>query len=293
MTWGDLLNPEKWYEKAGDVWNGTIGKLTGESAEQAAQRNQLEEHSKRAGMFADQNQGTFSALGPEANAQRDFLRRQASGQNSISAEQLRQGLQQNLAGQRSMAAGASPANAGMAARTAAIQSGRLGGGMAGQQALAGLQERQQANQALTSSIMGQRQQDLQAALGSRQNAVAGLGAFKPQGNESELGAATGLIGGALSFLSDRRVKRDIKSGRKDADDAIKGLRAYVYQYKDQGHGKGPRLGIMAQDLEKVGLKHAVMETPEGKAVHGGHLTASNTAMIARLGERLSQLERGK
>ena len=82
----------------------------------------------------------------------------------------------------------------MAARTAAMNMGRMSTGLAGQQALAGLQERQQAQKALSDLIMQQRGQDMQVALGSRQNANAALGAYKPEPSTAE------KVGGFLSPL---------------------------------------------------------------------------------------------
>lgn len=95
----------------------------------------------------------------------------AHGQNSVSAEQLQQGLQQNVAAQQSMAAGAAPQNQVMAARTAMMQTGRLGAGLAGQQAVAGLQERQQASQLAAQLAEQMRQQSLQATLGGQGGAL--------------------------------------------------------------------------------------------------------------------------
>jgi hypothetical protein len=275
-------------------WWDPGGKMQQDPGADAEKRRKelLYDQSSQAGSFADRSEEGFNRMGAESQASRDYLRRVASGQDSVSAEQLRQGLQQNLAGQRSMAAGASPQNSAMAARTAAMQSARLGSGLAGQQAVAGLQERQGAQKALADMIMQQRQQDLQASLGSRGNAIQGYGAGNAgtpeKSNVEKYGGA--IMGGLGAIMSDRRLKEDIKGGDKAANAALEGLRSYTYKYKDEKHGKGERLGIMAQDLEKAGLKHAVIETPEGKAVHGGHLAASNTAMVAALARRVKRLE---
>jgi hypothetical protein len=125
-------------------------------------------------MATDQLQGTYGQLGEAMKYQQGLAR----GENSVSAEQLRQSLQQNLAAQRSMAAAASPNNAAMAARTAAMQQGKLGSGLAGQQATAGLQERNQAmtqygqlGGTLGQLQLGVRGQDVNAALGARQSAI--------------------------------------------------------------------------------------------------------------------------
>jgi hypothetical protein len=170
----------------------------------------------------------------------DYLQGQARGENSVSAEQLRQALQQNLAAQRSMAASASPQNAAMAARTAAIQSGRLGAGLAGQQAVAGLAERNQAQQAYAQSLGQMRGQDLQAALGSRQTAVGANGAGQVGAPEKSLleqyGPAVASIGGLIA--SDRRLKTDVEDGDAKANKMLEGLRAYSYRYKDEGDSSG-------------------------------------------------------
>ncbi len=136
----------------------------------------LQEQAQKSGGFADNAEYSYGRMGREAAAQRDYLGRLSRGEDSISAEQLRQGLQQNVSAQQSMAAGAPVRDQGVAARTAMINAGRLGSQAAGAQSLAGLQERQLANQSLANMIMTQRGQDVQAALGGRQTAVQGYGA---------------------------------------------------------------------------------------------------------------------
>jgi len=269
---------------------GPIGNPTADPTADAKRAN-LTAQGTAAGTFADQAQAGYGQLGAEAQQVRDYLRGVASGQQSISAEQLRQGLQQNLAAQRSMAASAAPQNQAMAARTAAIQGGHLAAGMSGQAALAGLQERRDAQSQLGQMLLQQRGQDAQVAVGSRGNAISGFGGVTPQGSWLERYAnpiGSGI--GAAAKLSDKRTKTDIEGGDKEANAAIDGLRAYTYRYKDPKNGKDNELGIMAQDLEKSGLKHTVMETPKGKMINGAALATSNTAMIAALGKRLKKLE---
>lgn len=151
----------------------------------------LSGQSQQASDFANVGQAGFSRLGGEANQVRNRLERQASGQDSLSREQLRQALQQNQASQMSMAAGAAPANQAMAARTAMMGMGRAASGMSGQAALAGIQERSAANQQLGNLLMQQRQQDLTAALGSRGHAIQGLGTLE-QSATSRYGADLGV-----------------------------------------------------------------------------------------------------
>jgi hypothetical protein len=265
-----------------------------ESASATQKRDDLNNQGGMSSWFADQGQQGYQQMGAEASQARDYLRGLASGQNSVSAEQLRQGLGQNMAAQRSMAASASPQNAAMAARTAAIQTGRLGAGMSGQAALAGLQERQAAQKQLNDSILQARQQDQQVALGSRQNAISGYGGTTPEGSTLDKWAnpVAGGLGAAAKF-SDKRLKEDIEDGDDDANETMRGLRSYTFKYKDKKLGKDRELGVMAQDLERSGLKHTVIETPKGKAVHGAALATANTAMLSALERRVSKIEGGK
>lgn len=282
-----------------DNYQGSKEQDAANKARQDAALGNLDNQGGMSSVFADQGQQGYGAMTAEAQQARDYLRQLASGQQSVSAEQLRQGNQQAMSAQRSMAASASPQNSAMAARTAANNMGRINMGLAGQQAIAGIQERQAAQQGLANMIMQQRGQDLQAALGSRGNAI---GAFNNIANNTGTNTeekrldqkVNGTVGGLSSIaqlFSDRRLKTDIKDGTKEANKAIDGLRSYTYSYKNPKYGAGTQAGIMAQDLEKVGLGHAIIETPEGKAVHGGKLAAANTSMIAALGQRIKKLEK--
>lgn len=264
------------------------------NAKNDANRQLLQDTGTEANQFARSGQQNYGMMTAEAQRAREGLRRLASGQDSYSAEQLRQGLQQQYGQQRSMAASASPQNAAMAARTGAMNMGRAGSAMAGNAALAGIQERSAANNALMGSILQQRGQDSQVALGSRQNAVNAYGGVDPAqsyldryGNQ----IAGGL--GAAAKFSDKRLKEDIEDGDSEANQAMKGLRAFTYRYKNKQLGKDREVGIMAQDLEKAGLKHTIIETPRGKAVHGAALSTANTAMLSALERRVSKIEGGR
>lgn len=150
-----------------------------ESDSSKEKRNDQNYQGSEASGFANEGQDAYSGLRDEQNAARQHLADIASGKVSLSSEQLRQGLQQNLAAQRSMAASASPQNAAMAARTAANNTARLGYGMSGQAATAGIQERMAGAQAYNDAIARQRAMELQQALGSRQNAVSAYSGVTP------------------------------------------------------------------------------------------------------------------
>lgn len=253
--------------------------------------------------FAGQGQANYGAMTDRGNAYLDRLDRLANGQDSLSREQLRQGLTQQLSQQRSMAASASPQNAAMAARTAATQMGRVGSGMAGNAAMAGIAERNAATQAMGNAILGMRGQDVQAALGSRGNTNTAYGNILGEQRDNSPGFwdyATGLLGAGMSAAatastggatkSDERAKTEIKDADADSRKMLDGLRAYTYRYKNERDGKGSQYGIMAQDLEKSGLGHAVMDTPSGKMVHGAKLATGLAALVSSVHRRVSKLE---
>jgi hypothetical protein len=264
-----------------------------ESNSTKEQRSDLRNQANQADAFRDYATTSAGALGTEAGQLREALRRRAEGKDSLSAEQLRQGLQQQYALQRSMAASASPQNAAMAARTAMMNTNRAATGMAGNAAMAGIQERLQAEKALQDMILGQRQQDIQASLGAGQNAIGALTGYKPEGSFIDKWGPA--IAGGLGYAtkSDRRAKTDIKDGDAHATKALEKLGSYDYRYKDERDGKGEQFGVMAQDLEDAGLGHAVINTSKGKYVDGGKLSTSNTALVAALARRVKKLEEGK
>lgn len=250
----------------------------------------------------------------------------AQGQDSISAEQLRQGLQQNHAAQMSMAAGARPQDASMAALGAARNMGDAAAGMSGQAAMAGLQERRDAlgaqlgalgaganaqqgfmggqaglQGAIQQGMLTGRGQDVQATLGGQQGALQGYGGIE-QARTNRYGALMGqptygehLLSGAqgaaqMFAASDKRLKTDIEDADDDAERLLKGLRAYRFRYKDSKHGEGSQLGVMAQDLERAGAGHAVVDTPGGKMVHGAKLATALAAAAGNLDRRLRKVE---
>ncbi len=275
--WGTIRNP--------------FSGLGAESEADKQRRLALAAQGQAAGRFADVGEAGYGAMTAESAAAREAMRRRALGYDSLSAEQLRQGLQQQYAQQRSMAASASPQNQAMAARTGAMQMGRASSAMSGNAAMAGIQERAAAEQALQQSIMAQREQDARVALGSRGNATSAFGA---QPSEKSFWDKYGgpITGAAALFASDKRLKTDIKDGDAKAEKILKGLKAHSYKYKDEKYGKGEQYGIMAQDLEKD-LGHAVVDTPAGKMVHGPKLAASSLALTAALARRVEKLEKGK
>lgn len=193
-----------------------------------------------------------------------MLQQQAAGKGPSLVDPM---LEKAIAMQRSVAAGARPGQTAMAQRLASQNIGGLGG----QAMTARLQEQLQAQQLLA---------QLLAQL---------------QGQPSTGQRLLGLAGGAAQagmVASDRTKKKNIADGGDDADALIRALKAHSYDYKDEKHGKGRQLGIMAQALEKVpGGRQAVLNTPQGKMVDTAKLTGALAAVAGRLGQRLERLEK--
>lgn len=164
-------------------------------------RRMLQGQAGSAGAFADQAQQNYGNMTAESQATRDYLAGLMRGDNSLAKEQFRQMLGQTTGQLRSQAAAASPQNAGMAALQASNNIGRTGAAMSGNAAMAGIAERNAAANALGQMQLGMRGQDVNAALGSRGNAITGYaGAIKPPEPsfwDKLLGAGVGLGGAYL------------------------------------------------------------------------------------------------
>lgn len=176
-----------------DHWDP--GHIFGQSKEDKAKQGSLNTVGGNVGVLADDAHVNYQNLSGRLNGSLDELQARANGQNSVSALQLHQALQQNLANQRAMAAGASPNNAAMAARTASNNMGRMGVGLAGQQAVAGLQERNQAQDAYAQMLGQARGQDANTAVGAY-NAQTGAysGGLNGQANPNPAGnVAVGVL----------------------------------------------------------------------------------------------------
>lgn len=161
-----------------DVKN-KLGGLAAESPSAIKQRELLNEQGGNASNLASMLTGEYAGLSQESQNSRNGLRDIIAGKNSISGEQLRQGLAGNLSNMRAMAASAAPQNAASAARTAMMAGGRAATGLSGQAAMAGLQERQNAQQALAQMLTTQQGQAIQGANQAQGNAINAYGNVTP------------------------------------------------------------------------------------------------------------------
>ncbi len=263
-----------------------------ENGDAEQQRNNLNAQGGAAGSWADESQNNARQQGAMSSDMYKSLGDRAAGKNLISGEMLRQGLQQQYGQQRSMAAGASPQNAAMAARTGAMNMGRAASGMSGQAALAGMQEQAAAQKMQADFLQRWRDQDLGAAQGARGQSIGAYQGITPDKTWIEKFGPAAAGGASMVAKSDERLKKDIAANSDALAKKIsERLGAHSYKYKDEKHGKGKQFGPMAQEMEKAGLGHAVIDTPEGKMVHGAKAALSGLALSAALARRVSKLEK--
>jgi hypothetical protein len=275
-----------------------------------------------------------SAFAGDQRALVDRLRRQMSGEDSLSQLQLRDATDSNIAQQRSLAAGAAPGNAAMAQRLAMQGIGRMNQGYGAQAAQLGIQERNAAANALGSvagMARGQDQQNNQFNVGAAlqqtglndqaQNHAYDRGlqtaGMQQQGgmsfeqqqtqrrgqdlgqplqptNLDRLTSAAGAIA-PYALASDQRLKTNIHPAGGEVDSLIARLRPTEYEYRDPRLGTGPRVGIIAQDVERGGPAGRAMVSEVGgpggaKMLDVPASLGTALAAIGRLGERLDAME---
>lgn len=203
-------------EGGGNILGGipVVGGLLGGGPARSSSYGQIDpgghlgNQANAAGKFGQYGAQGYKNMTGELGQDREYLRRLQRGEESVSAEQLRQGLMAQQGMMQGAAASARPGAAPMAARTAMMAAGRASSGMAGNAALAGIAERQAAAQSLANLNLGQRGQDINAALGGQQNAISGYSALEqarasryaadmgaPSNTEVLLGGLSGIAGG--------------------------------------------------------------------------------------------------
>jgi len=99
---------------------------------------------------------------------------------------------------------------------------------------------------------------------------------------------------ALAYAkSDEDEKKDVSLAPDEIDAFLNELTGYKYSYKrpESKDEEGPRLGIMAQDMEKSNLgQKAVTEMDGVKMIDGKKAVGTLLASVGRLNERLNKLE---
>lgn len=271
---------------------------------------------------SDQARGMGDQTRGQQQQLAQMLFQQANGQTQGAGELAVQRQANNaMANNTSAAQMARGANTAMAMRNAARTNADIGVNAAGQAGIAQLQDQQSAQNQLGGLLGATRGQDLQtrgqdiqtaganqaAQMQQQQVQLAALAqmlgvdqAALQQDMEKRKIAATdkGMFpellkaGGSLMAASDRDLKTGIYEAGREVDYILSNLKPYEYHYKDETrHGVGPRIGIMAQDLEGTALGAAIVEdTEDGKMIDLKKALSFALAAVARLDARVRELE---
>jgi len=238
------------------------------------------------------------------------LQDQAAGRGpSLAQMQLQKATDQNIG--QAMALGASQRGAGQAGMLKGIQTQQAGiaQGMAGDSAIARLQEQMAARGQLGQQLDSSRGQDQAWAAQNVQNNQFNVQTTQQRAIEqakldqereklateaASKRSPMGAIGGFMSAMSDENLKEEITPGDGKLYAFLDKLGSHEYKYKDAKHGEGRRISPMAQELEKTDEGKAfVFEAEDGKAVDYGKGFGTMLASQAALHKRLKKLEGGK
>jgi len=200
-----------------------------------------------------------------------------------------------------------------AVNTSKLTQGSINAGVSQAEIAAGAQiaaANAAANAAITAANIGANASTTNAAInaatnlgnqGAQQGGAAETAGSNATASNNQSGAqitgsliqAGGSVGAALA--SDERLKKDVKPAGRDVRAFLDALDAESYRYKNPGRdGKGEKVGVMAQDLEKTKSgKSMVEDTPDGKHVNFQRGLAVILAAVADLNKRTKQLEGGK
>lgn len=309
-----------------DVFLGGIGKSTNPADYKTpfAHQSQIDAEIKK-GLATDRTAPQVGMQNDFRNAQMQQLGQLqglASGTQRTAGElAAMRAAQQASAQQQAMARMARGGDAVLAQRRAAEQTAGIGSNAAGQAQRAAL-EGQMAAQGLLTQAAGQgRGQDMQIQLANMDAQLkqmgmddatrlaylaqlTGMDAAQLQAQIAAMGAATqqtgllgpllsagGQVGAAAAMKSDERLKTDVADAGTDVDEMLDALIAKRYRYKDEKYGKGERVGIMAQHLERSRAgRHIVTDAVDGKELDVNKAVSAALAAAARLNERVRKLE---
>lgn len=93
----------------------------------------------------------------------------------------------------------------------------------------------------------------------------------------------------VSQTSDRRMKKKVRDVRRDDTDRAREVRLVEFVFR-KGKDKARRYGVIAQELEKAGLKNLVTE--DGSGMKSVDYTALLCLKVRMLERRVEALERG-
>jgi hypothetical protein len=205
-----------------------------------------------------------------------LARAQGRGGPSVAENQLAQNMAQNRAaayGQAASARGGSM-NQAAAQRQAMISGTNAAQQAGGQGATLRAQEQMGAEQMYAQGLQAQQNAELNRQLGMGQTQLGQTNAEtarQKQINDETAARKQAMLGMGSSIImsgmgkSDERAKMSIEGGDKMIEDFLSHIAAKKFEYRPgEGEAPGPRVGIMAQDMEKSPVgRTLVAEGPDG------------------------------
>jgi hypothetical protein len=173
------------------------------------------------------------------------------------------------------------------------------------------QQAGEANLGAATTFAGQRIQDRQNAMSnvldaSRQQSDANRAILDATeaGKARRAQLAGSLIGaagqaGAAAAVSDRRAKTDIVDLLRSDEHGdplgafLSRLHPYAYRYRDPADGEGPRVGVMAQDLERtpVGETMVTEDATGKKQIDTAAAVGVTLAALAKMRQEMDDMKR--
>jgi hypothetical protein len=138
------------------------------------------------------------------------------------------------------------------------------------------------------------QNQMQQAAG-RAGAMTDEAKIMAQQSQAGMGAlgSAAIAGATIYAASDVRAKKNVELAPEEIDDFLSNLTGYKYSYKDpERYGKGERIGVMAQDMNKSNLgKEAVVKDEEGMmGIDGSKALSAILASLGQLNDKINALE---
>lgn len=117
-----------------------------------------------------------------------------------------------------------------------------------------------------------------------------MGNAQQQGYLGSLMQGAGQAAAMAAMSSDRRTKTNIEPGEEQVREFLDTLEPHVFEYRDEKHGKGRYLGVMAQDVERSALGREMVIDGETKALDVHKVISALLASVADLNRRLAKAE---
>jgi len=136
-------------------------------------------------------------------------------------------------------------------------------------------------------FLGQLQQERLSSKGTTQVTQA-----PSAGVLGDVAGIASTVAPLAALFSDSALKKNIEEAHDEVNEFLDNIKPIKFKFKDEKHGQGVIIGILAQDLEKSSMgKSMVDDTPQGKVVDISKAISGLLAVVTELNQRLRRLEK--